>query len=919
MFRFLEFEIHGWDFWESFRVPLDANIVVLSGPNGSGKTTILDAIRQVLHAPRLSQNRRISHYLRTPNQPALLRAVVSNRPDYRGRRPFERQQVLVDEATLACVLIPNGGSPDKRYAVLPGRVTASELQNRLLETRDWLSPEEYRRVLEHAGVSRSLMHILALEQGRADELSRQRPRELFRWVMEARGTQQVLERYTEARRQYEDSIREIARQRDQVARYEQELMTVDRKVRRLDEYLDRTERVKNAEEIHVAARLQTLLAQFRDIERKLPDLRTKTENLATSTDRLTREILAGQENLSGVAADIERHRVRYKEAAAECDLAVRSHERLVADAEVLRGNTAELALLPPEDSPQLGQELAAARAAHFSAAAGVSAVSQERERAKALVKDLEQGIRHFPDAVEKTLSALGDAGIDVTVVAEHTEITDANWSAALESALGPLRYAICVQAEEVGRATAIAHSFNFLGPIIPRVEAISQSTTAGPLRLAAGVPKWLGAWGEAAELTREDPLPIGDCVIAADGTRRDRYGIWVSQAPDYVLGGQGLREQLQSAGATLVRLARELSTCELTAAHTEDRVADLEERLEKQRRRNKLIAAISRLPRVEQELSAAAIRVDECRKDREIENTEVISAQNEFNRAEEALRRKKDDQQTRDKEIQSTRLTIDELDATRAQIEPEINTSKSQISSLLVAKAEATDLPSVEMALRDVQIAKDDLIAFEHEGPIPDETVREEKRLLTRNIEDLLQHVCTRQDEADAAKSELEKCREDYLEVIRSTLHDYAKRARSLAELASARIEIELPQLENTDRSIDEAGIAVRIGFDGKPPSEIGDTAHSGGQQVIAGLVLLMSMAEIEGDSFFIVDEPFAHLSLDRVDDVGKFLRRSGAQFLITVPTTLDRGQLDPASLVVILRKKIPAEAFAPSPLVARA
>jgi hypothetical protein len=68
---------------------------------------------------------------------------------------------------------------------------------------------------------------------------------------------------------------------------------------------------------------------------------------------------------------------------------------------------------------------------------------------------------------------------------------------------------------------------------------------------------------------------------------------------------------------------------------------------------------------------------------------------------------------------------------------------------------------------------------------------------------------------------------------------------------------------------------------------------HSGGQQIIAGLVLLMSMAETEGDSFFFVDEPFAHLPLDRVDDVGKFLRRSGVQFLMTVPTTLDRGQLD--------------------------
>ena len=77
-------------------------------------------------------------------------------------------------------------------------------------------------------------------------------------------------------------------------------------------------------------------------------------------------------------------------------------------------------------------------------------------------------------------------------------------------------------------------------------------------------------------------------------------------------------------------------------------------------------------------------------------------------------------------------------------------------------------------------------------------------------------------------------------------------------------------------------------------------------------------LAETEGESFFIVDEPFAHLSLDRVDDVGKFLRRSGAQFLITVPTTLDRGQLEPASLVISLRTKRPDEAFAPRPLICR-
>ncbi len=80
-----------------------------------------------------------------------------------------------------------------------------------------------------------------------------------------------------------------------------------------------------------------------------------------------------------------------------------------------------------------------------------------------------------------------------------------------------------------------------------------------------------------------------------------------------------------------------------------------------------------------------------------------------------------------------------------------------------------------------------------------------------------------------------------------------------------------------------------------------------------------MSMAETEGDTFFIVDEPFAHLSLDRVDDVGNFLRRSGSQFLITVPTTLDRCQLDPASLLIVLGKKRADSVYAPSPIVARA
>ena len=287
--------------------------------------------------------------------------------------------------------------------------------------------------------------------------------------------------------------------------------------------------------------------------------------------------------------------------------------------------------------------------------------------------------------------------------------------------------------------------------------------------------------------------------------------------------------------------------------------------------------------------------------------------------AERLLSRKQDELEKRTGELEGCRSAVADMERRVGELEPDIEDLKLQLDEKLIKEAETGKMPPLAMAERELERAQRALVAFEAEGEIPDETVRQESAMLDGNLKDLVRHVQDRQREADSARKKLDECRADYLHVIRNTLHDYSKRARALAEVASAKLEIELPVLRNDDRSLDEAGIVVRIGFDGKPPTEIGDTGHSGGQQVVAGLILLMSMAETEGDSFFILDEPFAHLSLDRVDDVGKFLRRSGAQFLITVPTTLDRGQLDPASLLVVLRKK-PADAvYAPSPIVARA
>lgn len=919
MFRFLELELHGWDFWEPLRVPLNASVVVLSGPNGAGKTTMLDAIRQVLHAPRLSQNRRTSHYMRRPNEPALIRAVVSNRADPRGRRPFERQQVLTDEATLACALVPNGGSPEKRFAVLPGRVSPRDLQERLLESRDWFSPEQYRRVLDNAGVSRSLMHILALEQGRADELSRQKPRDLFRWVMEARGSQQVLDRYTGARRQYEDSVREVDRQNAQVLRCQADLAELDRKVRRLDDYLEKRARVKNAQDIKSAAPLQVCLVELRDIERKLPELRTKSANLATTSDRLQRDVEVQEALLESLRVDLKTRTEIARDALRNCDEAISEYTRLLTDVERRQQAAVELASIPEENNLRLESELADARTERFRAEELRAGRASAFEKVAKLISDLERGTRYYPTEVQNTLAALAQVGIKASLIAERVEIASPSWTTAVESALGNLRYAICVDASDESRAMVIARRLAFLGPIVASAALRNGATISGPLQFTDSVPEWLVNWARGVNLSDSMEVETAESWIAQDGTRRDMYGIWVSQAPDRVLGGLAIRHQLEQGRRDHERISAEMTASDEAAQLATTRVSDLEARLARQGRRNGLMQEVAALPQLEHNLAISGASRDKQKEARDTTTSAAAAAERAVLNAEVLLSQKKQDFADRVNELNGTRSAVAEMEQRKGELEPGIEDLESRLDPVLVSQAEAGELPSLAMAEKDLERAQNAVLALEAEGDIPDETVRQERIVLQRNLDDLVRHVHDRQREADSARLELEQCRGDYLNVIRSTLHDYSKRARALAEMASAKLEIELPELRNDDKSLDEAGIVVRIGFDGKPPTELGDTGHSGGQQVVAGLILLMSMAETEGDSFFIVDEPFAHLSLDRVDDVGRFLRRSGAQFLITVPTTLDRGQLDPASLLIVLAKKPPDATYAPNPIVARA
>jgi chromosome segregation protein len=913
MFRFLEISLHGWDLWPAVRIPLARDVVLVTGPNGSGKTTLLDAIRQLLNAQRLSSKRRLQNYLRRPDSPALLRAVVSNTAGagVSGGPPFRRERITTPEATLACALVPaGGGGPEKRFAVLPGRPPIEEIRRLLLESRDWYGPERYGRALLGAGVTRSLMSVLAIEQGRTNSLFELKPRELFRRVLEMMGDQDVLERYGEARRRYGESEGEVSRQIYQVQGLQMELQRVERQVARLAEWEDHRDRVADLEARLPAAELMRVLQERTEAGAKLPELRTKVRRGETERAELEAAAATAREEDARAVAALDEAQGAAARAWAAWEEAHERHVRAAARLEALEDQRREAEALPEADEAALAAAAEEASRAFFAAETAARAARERETAARERVERLRAGLSIHPQEVERTLAALAAAGISGALLAATAEVADPALGAAVEAALGDARFALLVEpgAEETALAAARRHAFP--GPVYAG-SRIAHPERAGPLELAPGAPDWLRRW-------------VATIQFAADGSWRDERGAWVAPPRLRVLGAAGREAALRAAERDLTAAEEAARQAVAALPPAQERRAAAEAALARERRRRELLAALAALPE-----ARGAARATEATLTRvTAERDRAAAAREAAHQARTAALTQRTQVEERARQVaarlQGEKEALERSERDFAAAEERVGELSSRVTAELRAKAERGELDGPDTVRSDLERARR---AFADLGEPPPREVREEALHLRANIEEAERHLAARRREAAEAQTELAECRRRYLEVVAGSLHDYRQRATDLAGGAEVVVEevvveMELPRLADDDRLLDEATIEVRFGFDGKEPLPLGDPSFSGGQQVIAGLVLLMALAEkteTEGRGFFLLDEPFAHLSLDRVDQVGRFLRASRSQFLLTAPTTLDRAQLDPASLVIVLQKKRAGEPHAPLPIVAEA
>ncbi|HVK51559.1 MAG TPA: AAA family ATPase, partial [Pseudoxanthomonas sp.] len=163
------------------------------------------------------------------------------------------------------------------------------------------------------------------------------------------------------------------------------------------------------------------------------------------------------------------------------------------------------------------------------------------------------------------------------------------------------------------------------------------------------------------------------------------------------------------------------------------------------------------------------------------------------------------------------------------------------------------------------------------------------------------------------ARKLTEEARGAYINVLRATVRRYRKNLASLGELAGIGVDADLPELVNEDTALAQAGLTVRFDFDRKGWIGLDDGEASGGQQVMKSLLLLVALLRDEDQpgGFVFIDEPFAHLDVANIEKVGRFLRSTDAQYILTTPITHNVNVFEPSDLVLATSKRRPNSSWA--------
>lgn len=924
MFSIKTLELVYWDFWDRIKIPLDEKITVIVGPNGSGKTTILDALRTLLGARKLSTKRDYKKYARRSNMPYSWIIAVVNNEKQGNRRPFA-PQIITDNATLACRIEKKGGEWAREYFIRAGIVP---LENFINDPLGALGLNDYVQELEKAGLSKAMLKVLSLEQGETDKLCDYSPKEMLDLVFDFSGDRATLDDYENSRKIHNESEAELNLFRVNFSKLENERSTLKNRVLSYHRYCSR-----NSELTTLESETKTIAdyVSAKDvIEGQRPNIRflkTEVSDIAESIPTLEAEVNKAKIIEAHLKDEIKLAKEEKKKIEDGLQGEYKSRGELIAKINNIEQLAESVQNIQPEPLENLERE-------HENLIKDKGRLEDEKkpleeqidQYAKAL-RDLSKGILAPKDEISAFSNALKTAGVEHALLYEGVEILDEKWGMAIESILRGYRYVVMLKKkEDKWKAFEVGEQMGYRHFIVPEAGEkgikVPANTALSVVHLQDFVPDWIRR--NLAEITLVEEvkdgqkLPEGVIFVTRQGYMREKRGgrfIGVS-AGDFVFGKAAIRRQIAEvtkkeaeAKARQAEITENLSQLQSDIRSCSFRIEaqkKLSEYMEKKdiaetyrNQRDALQEEINGLENRRKSLQNKDYDLGEQLQDM---TTPKVEKERELKNLQEELKEKSETFEKGKKEY------FDNIAKLR-KLKKDMPVGWRTPEKIADYKDKYGNLKGVESTITRL---RQELESEEWEK---DPSVVDMLNKIEIDYSNAKSNLAKREIEFSNTKTAVDKAREKYLKVLWGSMIFYERNLKALAALANIGIEVRKPRLD-TEEDLREAGLDMRWNFDEKGFASTDDGDASGGQQVIKSLILLIAliMDEKSKGGFIFIDEPFAHLDVFNIDKVSEFLLATETQFIITSPNTHNANIFRPAGLSINTLKKRHGETYAPIP-----
>lgn len=899
-------ELLGWDIQADQIVLLQPGVNLLTGENGSGKTSLLDGIKMALGARSIGGDRDVDHYLTGRGSPvAMVRVVASNRRDPgSGRRPFDVLAAghVEDRVSLAVVFRATDDGYEKSWYIVDG--DSSPLSPGAIAPPMRL--RDYHDRLEKLGLGRSYRTMMCTPQGEIAALCRHAPKALFDLLYDLIGGKQVFDEWRKLRDDYQVLVRDEAEHSAKVLQVRQRLEMFQSRLQHHERFRGKLEEAEVLALALPGAVRRELAEQCGDLEARLEQARRDGRDAERERDALQELRAQGEQ-------EAQAHQARTGETSAEEARVDSAREALTERRAQARARWETLDQARKAAAGVTPSDLEALRAADRAAQAVRAGLDRDRAELETRLQALEaerdevrSGLLRPPEAVATFREVLQQHKVPHHLLMDLLEPTG-EARPELESWLGDMRFAVAVpDVDAFAQAVRLARVHRFPYYVLaPDVR--SRQVEAGAHFLCDAVdvrdPRYKGLVTRL--LRRVEKLGADEAVEdtwRGRGARVDPAGYVVDRlggvdrgTDRFFLGRDALKRREEELSRALEAVEGERVAVAERLGGVASELSRLAVAMAAEQRRLDWLEVSAEHAALSERLRGLAREIEAT----EVERTGIRQRARALDDERRELAERRGQQAERHQALEG-RIARSEAEADRTQAklalerdrwsaaEVDAVTAEAQAGRALEAVRERAGKPAA-MLRELLRRTNDDLSSFPVEAR--DENLPTHVRTLETQLEAVRLELERIAGDVRHAGDTAERAHRDYELTTKRVFRGYfarlGERGRELGFHLDGRLQ---PAPDQTFEA------HVQVGVGDKAPVSYSSPALSGGQKAAISILMAMSTLETTGDGvsgagFFIIDEPFSASDIRKIQELGHFLERTGGQYLVSMPMTMDLKQ----------------------------